>query len=58
MQTLQVGVVLKSSGPPLHDGHRDFEDRCTTGWEIDKNKGLKDYGANCRVTRGHLRVTI
>ena len=24
MQTLQVGGVLESSGPPLDDGHRDF----------------------------------
>ena len=26
IQTLQVGGVLETSGPPLHDGHRDFED--------------------------------
>jgi len=24
IQILQVGGVLESSGPPLHDGHRDF----------------------------------
>ena len=26
VQTLQVGGVLESSGTPLNDGHRDFED--------------------------------
>ena len=26
IQTLQVGGVLESSGDPLDDGHRDFQD--------------------------------
>ena len=26
IQTLQVGGVLETSGTPLDDGHRDFED--------------------------------
>ena len=31
IQTLQVGGVLETSGPPLHDGHRNFEDWCIQG---------------------------
>ena len=49
IQTLQVWGVLESSGPPPDDGHRDFEDWCTVGWEID-NKGLKDYYSEPKVT--------
>ena len=26
IQTLRVGGVLETSGPPFDDGHRDFED--------------------------------
>ena len=33
-QISQVGGVLESSGPPLEDGHRDFEDWCILGWGI------------------------
>ena len=37
-QISQVGGVLESSGPPLEDGHRDFEDWCILGWGIHENR--------------------
>ena len=38
IQTLQVGAVLESTGPPLPDGHRDIWNWCTLGWEIDETR--------------------
>ena len=34
IQSSQVGGVLESSGAPLADGHRDFEDWCILGLVI------------------------
>ena len=44
---MQVGGVFKLSGSPHDDEHRDFEDWCTLGWEIDKI--IKDFGDNGNI---------
>ena len=41
IQTSQVGGVLESSGAPLPDGHRDFEDWCILGWVIHEKQVCK-----------------
>ena len=46
-QISQVGGVLESSGPPLEDGHRDFEDWCILGWGIHENKWANSNDAKC-----------
>ena len=46
-QISQVGGVLESSGPPLEDGHKDFEDWCILGWGIHENKWANSNDANC-----------
>ena len=33
IRKLIFGGVSESSGSPLDDGHRDFENRCRNGWE-------------------------
>ena len=47
-QISQVGGVLESSGPPLEDGHRDFEDWCILGWGIHENKWANSNDAKCK----------
>ena len=46
-QISQVGGVLESWGPPLEDGHRDFEDWCILGWGIHENKWANSNDAKC-----------
>ena len=46
-QISQVGGVLESSGPPLEDGHRDFEDWGILGWGIHENKWANSNDAKC-----------
>ena len=48
IQTLQVGGVLESSRDPLEDGHRDFQNWCILGWEIDENESPVLIDAKCR----------
>ena len=33
IRKMTSGGVLESSGSPLVDGHRDFQNRCRNGWE-------------------------
>ena len=47
-QFQQVGGVLESSGPPLIDGHRDFQNWCTLGSEIDENECAILNDPNCK----------
>ena len=49
IRILQVGGVLESSGPPLDDGHRDFQNWCILGWEIDENESAVLIDANCNL---------
>ena len=46
-QTLQVGGVLESSGPPLDDGHRDFKHWCILGWGIHETQWANSNDAKC-----------
>ena len=41
IQIWQVGGVPESSGTPLTDGHRDFEDWCILGWVIHEKQVSK-----------------
>ena len=56
-QISQVGGVLESSGPPLEDGHRDFEDWCILGWGIHENKWANSNDAKCICTIPLLTIT-
>ena len=66
IRKMTFGGVLESSGSPLDDGHRDFENWCRNGWEnwswswqppfenwqksMIDDVILKNYGANCRYS--------
>ena len=47
IQTLHVGGVLESSGPPLDYGHRNFLNWCILGWEIEENQSAILNESNC-----------
>ena len=53
-QISQVGGVLESSGPPLHDGLRDIWIWCSLGWEMNKNGSAILISANCRLVMSKL----
>ena len=57
IQTLQVGGVLESSGPPLHDGHRDIWNWCSLGREMDENESAILIGANCKILLMSRKMT-